>query len=119
MADLRIKVLVDQLITRHNFELIPGNALWVAPIKKNHGTLIIALGKDGQIYVVARTYLFGDKEITGFRVYYDLDWHPFASVNDNGYLIKDPKSADVKMCQLIEAIYLKSEHAMNRVVEYP
>jgi len=112
-----IKQFAAQLIGKHKFDLSPGKALWIkGPIEK--GTLIIAVAGSGEKYVIARTFFYKGKEITGFRVYYDFDWNPVAAVNDVGNVIRDAEKASIRLCKMIEEIYLDSDESWVRVGEY-
>ena len=115
---MAIQQLVFQLALKHNFSMLNVmDALWVEG-PAVYGTLVIALRDGGDGYVVARSLRINNRDVTGFRVYYDKLWQPVVAINEKGEIVTNPEKADEVMCSLIENVFVKSEQAWIRSREY-
>ena len=89
----------------------PRDTLWVKG-PEEIGNLIINIRKDDMGYVLAITLPILNNiraQVTGFRVYYDMDWKPVIGVNERGGLYRDAAVADERMRKMIVEHFMNSE----------
>lgn len=111
------KHLVYQLAIKHHFSMSNyRDTLWIDG-PEGIGDLIITIREDDLGYVLAVTLPSSIKSrtiVTGFRVYYDIDWKPVIAVNERGALYRDAIEADKRMCKIIEKYYMDREKSWVR-----
>jgi hypothetical protein len=99
---MKIKLLVEQLVEKHNFDLsYPGRALWVGKPGLEDtglGDLVVCVCPQLNRYIVGRAL----SDRPGFSVYYSKSWEPKWAFNDDGSPLKDLAGADEQMCVLVE-----------------
>lgn len=106
------KHIVYQLAIKHSFSMVNSrDTLWVRG-PEEIGDLIVNIREGDLGYVLAITLPVLNKanaQVTGFRVYYDMDWKPVIGVNERGGLYRDAAKADERMRKMIQEHFMNSE----------